>query len=458
MSSAKRPNIVIINPDQMRWDYASCYGHPFIATRNIDRLASMGTRFERAFTASPMCGPSRTSFLTGQYPIEHGVRDYGGDFDPEKPNALSVLGEAGYVRGIWGKDHCFKGDVIGRQYDEGEDICIANMGEHPEYVNAWDSTTLDASSRWNLTKRLTDAGLDFVGRHADGNKPFFLTLNFQDPHPFFACPEPWSKLFRPEQFQLPTNFRRSPINGEIRRLTHWRINSGAVEMPEHDLKRAMATYSGQIRYVDDQVGRILDRLEALDLLNNTIVLFWSDHGEFLGDFGVTHKMPAFFDCLVRVPLVLWDPTGKVQRGVQGNMVELMDGMATILDLCDLSQPFGSHARSLVRGALPRTEIFADAGLLVQQPEDPIEGQTLKAAYEPTSFGPGAMLRTHDWKLCMYADDQGELYNIKNDPHEMRNYFGKPEFSDLQNDMQQRLIQRMLCRGLAPEDLPVAPIH
>lgn len=126
-----RPNIVIINPDQMRWDYASCYGHPFINTRHLDRLAEIGTRFERAFTSSPMCGPSRTSFLTGQYPIEHGVRQYGGTYDQKKPNALKILGEAGYKRAIWGKDHCFAGNVIGSLYDEGDDICIGIIGGTP---------------------------------------------------------------------------------------------------------------------------------------------------------------------------------------------------------------------------------------------------------------------------------------------------------------------------------------
>ena len=243
------PNIVIINPDQMRWDYASCYGHPFINTRNLDRLADMGTRFEYAFASCPMCGPSRTSFLTGQYPIEHGVRNYGGAFPPNKPNALKNLGDAGYVRGIWGKDHVFSGNVIGNQYDEGENICLGIMGEHPEYKKAWDSAVLDVESPWNITKRLTDAGLDFIDRHAGGDRPFFL-LNYQDPHPFFTCPEPWASMFSADQFELPKNFRRGPVEGEIRRLTHWRIHADEVNMPEHDLKRAMAMYAGQIRYVD----------------------------------------------------------------------------------------------------------------------------------------------------------------------------------------------------------------
>ncbi|MCC5972395.1 MAG: sulfatase-like hydrolase/transferase [Pararhodobacter sp.] len=448
------PNIVIINPDQMRWDYASCYGHPFINTKNLDRLAAMGTRFERAFAASPMCGPSRTSFLTGLYPIEHGIRQYGGTYNQAKPNALRVLGDAGYVRGIWGKDHCFKGNVIGSLYDEGEDICIGLMAGHPEYINAWDSTSLDVDSEWNLTKRLTDAGLDFIRRQAGGDRPFFLTLNYQDPHPFFACPEPYSSLFDPAQFMLAPNYRRATVKGEIKRLTNWRIHSNEINMPEDALKRAMAIYAGQIRYVDDQVGRILETLEALDQLENTIILFWSDHGEFLGDFGVTHKIPAFYECLMRVPMVLWDPTGKVSRGVHGNMVELMDGMATVLDLCGLQQPKGSHARSLADASPPRRDIYADAGMMVHQPLDPIPGLRIKGAHPPTPFGPGAMLRTEDWKLCLYAEDQGELFDLRADPAETNNRFNDPELTEIKANLMQRLSQRMMCYGQMPEELPV----
>ncbi len=452
MNQMKRPNIVIINPDQMRWDYASCYGHPFIATRHLDRLAAMGTRFEQAFVSCPMCGPSRTSFLTGQYPMEHGVRDYVGNYAQSKPNALRVLGDAGYVRGLWGKDHCFDGNVIGAMYDEGEDICIGNMDRHPMFVNSHDSAVLDAASEWNLTQRLTDSGLDFIDRHANRDRPFFLTLNFQDPHPFFACPEPWASLFQPEQFDLSPNFRRGPVEGEIRRLTQWRIHSGGMDMPEHDLKRAMAMYCGQIRYVDDQIGRVLAKLEALDILDNTLVLFWSDHGEFIGDYGVTHKIPAFFECLMRVPLVLWDPTGKIARGVYREPVETLDAMATLLELCGLSQPVGSRARPLLSTA-PRTDVFADGGLLLQQPAEPIPGLRLKAPFSPTSHGPGAMLRTSRWKLNEYADDLGELYDLETDPHETTNLYGQPEHAAIQRELQQRMTQRMLCKGQPPEDLP-----
>ncbi|MDO6567904.1 sulfatase-like hydrolase/transferase [Alteromonas sp. 1_MG-2023] len=448
-----KPNIVIINPDQLRWDYLSCYGHKFIETKNIDRLAKMGTLFEHTFASAPMCGPSRVSFLTGQYPIEHGVRQYGGQYDQSKPSALKILGDAGYKRAIWGKDHCFKGNVIGSLYDEGEDICIGIMGQNPNYVNAWDSAELEKDSQWNLTKRLTDSGIDFIKQNANSDQPFFLTLNYQDPHPFFTCPEPYCSLFDSSQFNLPANYRNAPIEKEIRRLTHWRIHSGETDMPSEELKQAMAMYCGQIRYVDDQVGNILDTLKNLELLDNTIIVFWSDHGEFIGDFGVTHKIPAFYECLMRVPLIIYDPTGRLPKGKNTSLVELMDGMATVLDLCNLEQPQGSHAISQVSGKNTRKDIYADAGMMLQQPKEPVANFRIKGAMPPTPYGPGSMLRNEEWKICLYADDQGELYNILQDPNEKENLFDVPQYQDIKTTMMNRLIQRMMCFGQMPERLP-----
>ena len=358
------------------------------------------------------------------------------------------------MRGLFGKDHVFAGqEIIGRHYDEGENICLGALVDHPDYHRAWDTGVHEADSKWNITKRLTDAGIDFIEKHSAGTNPFFVTFNFQDPHPFFACPEPYASLFDPSQFSLPANYRNEPAANEIRRLTHWRVHSGEVDMPEHELRRAMATYCGQIRYVDDQIGRIISTLRNLGLLENTLVLFWSDHGEFVGDFGVTHKLPAFYECLIRVPLVLWDPTNTLPRGVNSDLVEVMDVVATMLDICDLPQPKGSRARSLISHSTARMDVFAEGGTYVQQPQKPVPNLRLKVAAPPTSSGPGVMLRTRKWKLCLYADDQGELFDIELDPHETRNLYNDNVYRDVKNELHERLTRRLMCRGQSPEELP-----
>ncbi|WP_372798489.1 sulfatase-like hydrolase/transferase, partial [Pontiella sp.] len=242
--------------------------------------------------------------------------------------------------------------------------------------------------------------------------------------------------------------------GEPRRLSNWRTNSRSGEATEDDFKKAMAMYCGQIRYVDDQLGRVLDKLEALDILDETVVLFWSDHGEFLGDYGVTHKLAAFYDDIVRVPMVLWDPSGTVARGNQGDLVETMDVFATVLDLCGVPQPAGSRAHSLVRPDYqPRTDIYAEGGVLVAPPEEPIEGANLRAPHGPSHFGPGAMLRSNDWKLCSHSFDGWELYDLQQDPSEKNNLYGDPAYADIAQQLTQRLMARMMCMGQAPEHLP-----
>jgi arylsulfatase A-like enzyme len=449
----RRYNIVIINPDQLRWDYISPNGHSFIDTTHLSRLAAIGTNFSRAFCACPMCGPSRTSAVTGRYPMEHGVRDYVGRMRSDHPNMFQCLEKAGYHRALYGKDHITFEDSIGVHYDEGEDICIGNMDRHPDYTQSWSSGPLAADCEWNLTERLTTAGLDYIERRSRIGQPFFLTLNYQDPHPYFAAPAPYDTLFSQDQFELPENFRREPVNGEPRRMEVWRAHSCSRDAGEADFKKAMAMYCGQIRYVDDQVGRVLDKLEELHLLDSTIVLFWSDHGEFIGDYGVTHKMAAYYDSLVRIPLLLWDPSERIPSGENGNIVEAMDVFATVMDLCGVPQPAGSRACSLLRDDYtPRTDAYAEGGLLISTVDDPIPGACLRAPFGPTHFGPGAMLRTDKWKLCAHSFDCWELYDLENDPCESLNLYANPDYAPVVQELTVRLMQRMLCHGQAPEHL------
>jgi arylsulfatase A-like enzyme len=135
----------------------------------------------------------------------------------------------------------------------------------------------------------------------------------------------------------------------------------------------------------------------------------------------------------------------------------MDAMATVLDLCGLRQPDGSHARSIAGAATPRRDVYADAGMLVRQPQQPVPGLRIKSAQAPSAFGPGAMLRTPDWKLCLYAEDHGELFDLRADPHETTNRFDDPNLTVVKAGLMQRLTQRMMCFGQMPDELPANAI-
>nr|MDO8111068.1 sulfatase-like hydrolase/transferase [Candidatus Sigynarchaeota archaeon] len=457
----KKYNIVLVNPDQFRGDYTTPAGHPFINTKNISRLAARGTYYDYAFTACPMCGPSRVSFVTGTYPCEHRVRNYGGTVDPDSPleTAMTIFRNAGYRSAIYGKDHIVRGPPgvsIGVLYDEGEEFCIGNNDGHPEYKYSWSSGTLtpENSMYHDLTSYLTNEGIDFVKRQAGKDSPFFLTVNYNDPHPYFACPEPYASIFSPLQFELPENFRRAPGPGEIAKLTAWRANSRSLEATDLDFKKAMAMYCGQIRLVDDSLGRIIDAIDESGLIDDTIIVFWSDHGEFVGDFGVTHKFNAFYDCMVRVPVAIWDPSGRLPRGIVPDLVETIDIMASVLDICGLPQPRCSRARSLVApGYRPRADVYAEGGLYIKPMNGHIPGVNLKAPFDPSQWGPGAMIRTGSWKLCVYSNDVGELFDMAHDPHELHNLYDDPEYTRTKLELMERLLKRQLCQGQAPELLP-----
>jgi len=449
-----RPNVVIVNPDQMRHGFMTPAGHPFIATKSLSRLASEGAFFADAYCACPMCGPSRSSFVTGLYPPWHGVLDYGGSLELSRPNALRQLREAGYRMAIYGKDHIFNSNPVGPVYHEGDEFCVGNLDDHPGYRRAWDVATIEKGSKWDTTGRIAQGALAFLESAANAKEPFFLTLNFQDPHPMFACPEPYASMFDPEQFSLPPNFRREPVSGEPRRLSLWREHSRAREASELDFKRAMAFYCGQIRYVDEQLGRVLDALDRLKLADDTVVLFWSDHGEYLGDFGVAHKQAAYYDCLVRVPAILKDPTGRVSSGRVEGLIEAMDLMAGVLDVCGVAQPEGSLAKSVASPSwTPRSDVLACGGLRLRGPGQSLEGFALKAPYAPSQYGPGAMLRTNDWKLVVYADGDEELYNMKDDPFETKSLAADKSFSSVKESLSLRLLHRLLCDGDEPESMP-----
>ncbi|HBE03407.1 MAG TPA: hypothetical protein DC049_13200, partial [Spirochaetia bacterium] len=214
-------------------------------------------------------------------------------------------------------------------------------------------------------------------------------------------------------------------------------------------------YCGQIRYVDDMLCKVIDKLEEKKILNNTIVIFWSDHGEFLGDYGVTHKQLAFYECLIKIPLLIFDPTGSLKPGDFRVFTEAMDVMATIFDIIGLPQVKGSRAQSLVsKNYKARVDVFAEGGLYFQTPQKPFNNYVLKAPHDPSQWGPGAMIRNKNWKLCVYCDDRGELYDIKKDPFEMNNLFDDSEYTDIKTRMMHRLIQRQTCMGQAPELLPM----
>lgn len=350
---------------------------------------------------------------------------------------------------MFGKNHLFTYEKLGDIWDELDEICLGNYDEHPEYQKAFSSFELDPNHGYNITSRLTDEAIAFINRMAQTDEqPFFTWVNYQDPHPAFTCPQPYKDLFDPNTVELPKSFRdfdteKQPIRNQV-----WRKHSDMEACSDEDMRNAIATYMGQIRLVDDSVGRMMDALEESGQMDNTIILFFSDHGELIGDHGMTHKIPAFYDCLSRIPVILKHPDGRWANTTFGGLTEEIDLVPTLLESVGIKPPATMVGKSWkadldANNTLGKETILCEAGGGAPTWKEPIEGYCIKAPQLPTSLGPGAMLRKGDWKITIYHDDRCELYNVQKDPHEMQNLFEDPAFKEIRDELTLLLSKRLL---------------
>lgn len=317
---------------------------------------------------------------------------------------------------------------------------------HPEYLHSFSAFTLADQHEFNITGKLTDEGVGFIQRHVD--QPFFLWLNYQDPHPAFCCPKPYDTMYDPEQITLSkrvTDYdkERQPIKNEV-----FRVHSEMNLCKEEDLRRAIAHYMGQISYVDDSVGRVMDTLKATDRQRKTVVLFFSDHGELLGDYGMTHKNPTFYDCLTRIPTILVHPDGRWQQDVFSGLTEEVDLVPTLLEMLGVAIPPTMIGKSWfadlnAKQDAGKPNILCEAGGGCPTYPAQIEGCVLTAPHASTSFGVGAMLREGSYKLSIYGDDICELYDLQTDPDELCNLYDRPGYETVQANMTLALLKRTM---------------
>ncbi|MFI3213329.1 MAG: sulfatase-like hydrolase/transferase [Eubacteriales bacterium] len=442
----EKMNLIIITPDQMRADYLGCYGNTMVKTPHIDKLANKGVRFDKMYCAAPLCGPSRCSFATSTYFSEHNHRNYWSTISPDVPNIATSLKKAGYQTGMFGKNHLFTYERLGEVWDQLDEVCLGNYDGHPEYVHSFSSFTLADDHEFNITGRLTTEGIDFIKGCEE--KPFFLWLNYQDPHPAFCCPKPYDMMYDPKDIVLSKRVseyvkERQPVKNEV-----FRIHSEMDLCTEDDLRKAIAHYMGQISYVDDSVGRIIDSLKETGNDKKTVILFFSDHGELLGDYGMTHKNPTFYDCLSRIPAILVHPDGRWESETFSGLTEEVDMVPTILETLGVEIPPTMVGKSWKKDLdqkdfVGKKNIICEAGGGNPTYKEPVEGHIINAPHAPTSFGVGAMIREGDYKLSIYGDDICELYNLAQDPDELYNLYDCDGYEKIQNHLTLALLKRIM---------------
>jgi arylsulfatase A-like enzyme len=462
-------NILFIMCDQLRADYLSCYGHPRLATPNIDRLAAMGTRFTRAYVQGSVCGPSRMSFYTGRYVMSHGAT---WNFVP-LPAGERTLGDylraAGVRTAVVGKTHAAS-DVAGitrlsLNPETGAGLLLAEAGFEPyarhdgivpdnalgkhgdvynkylkiknysgsnpwhDYANAGVAADGSIASGWNMrnaklparvdeadaeTAWTTDRAMDFI--REQGEQSWCLHLSYIKPHWPYIAPAPYHAAYGADDCNAPVraDHEREDAHPVYRAF---RQHPEGVSFSRDEVRHTVIpAYMGLVKQIDDHIGRLLAFLEEAGRMGDTMIVFTSDHGDYLGDHWLGEK-EMMFEQGVRVPLIIVDPADQAARNVVSDaLVEAIDLVPTFLDA--LGQTIPDHILEgltllpLLRGGVAPTRdaVFCELDY------------AFYGARQALGLGAdnarAVMVRTQRWKLIHYDGFPPQLFDMANDPHEL----------------------------------------
>ena len=442
----ERPNILWFCTDQQRYDTIRALGNDLIRTPHTDRMVREGTSFTQAYAQSPVCTPSRASFLTGRYARTTRCRQNGQQIPAYERLLSRHFADEGYVCGLAGKLHlssCAAGRVENR-IDDG--YTVFHWSHHPQpdwpengytqwlaaHGKTWDGlynggyetpyVKEGVPSEFHQTTYCAEKTIEFL-RENQG-RPWFFSFNCFDPHHPFDPPADYLARYNVDEMPLP-KVRPGELTDKPRYQkldSKWAHNEPGYfdvqAMTDHDRREVTAAYYAMVELIDDQLGRILSALEETDQLDNTIVIVMSDHGEMLGDHGLYLKGPHFYDVSVRVPLVLRFPAKITAANRFDGLVELIDLAPTLCDLAGIDHYDGFQGRSLAQICSGDTQphrhfVFSEY----------YNAWTHHHAY-------GSMLRTLQEKIVVYhGTEDGELYDLEKDPDEFDNLWNKPEHRD-----------------------------
>ncbi len=493
--SVRQPNILLITSDQQHWSTLGAI-NPSIRTPALDRLCAEGTRFSRAYCPNPVCSPSRSSIITGQYPSVHGCWTIGVKLAESVPTVGASLSAAGYATSLIGKAHfqplasrpgseslecqptlrdldfwrSFHGPWYGFDHIEvarnhadeahaGQHYAIW-MEEHglPDWRDyfqdppgqprrhavrrhAWDLPEQFHYTHW--TGERTVAAID---RAVAAERPFFCWASFHDPHPPYLVSEPWASMYDPADMVpgtlTPGEHDANPPHFGLTQqskpdFSPWRetpYGNHGFHSHLHDpaaLRRDMAVYYGMISFMDHEIERILGRLDHHGITGDTLVVFTTDHGHFLGQHGLTAKGAFHYEDLIRLPFLVRFP-GRVPAGVESSAMQ---------SLVDLAPTFLASAGLPVPGRMQGLDQFPtwSGGPAVRR------RTVVENRHQPTAVH----LRTYvddRYKLTVYrGHDYGELFDLREDPGEVRNRWADPAYAGVRAELCMAALQEEIAR-------------
>ncbi|MFR9708121.1 sulfatase [Paenibacillus sp. MB22_1] len=464
LQTNKRPHVFFLMCDELRADSLGYMGNSIVKTPHLDNLSKDAVIFENAYTNCPMCVPARASMMTGRNPISNGVLDNAMlMIDDEKP-LPDLLRQNGYTTTLFGKLHVHRSaEEIGfEEFQSGygdpytsflgikdpemrkKSSYKKNEGDIPLVIHGESPTHPDQTP----CSRLTEDYIRRISEIPGSDKPIFHHLSLHDPHTPYMPTKPYSEMYDPAQMPLPPNAGRSLDDKPITHRYFHKVR-GFDKLTEEDYRKSLASYYGLVTHVDDRIGKVIARLKELELYDDSLIIFTSDHGSMMGEHGFVEKWGHMYEPVVRIPLLV-----KLPQNVNGGMrldtfAEIIDILPTILDAAGIAVPEEVQGKSLLpvcRGESKehRTEAHSQyfCGSLHREP--------------------ALMIRDHQWKLTIYPEQEsiheklygdhylkyssffdlplveGELYDLLSDPYEQHNLFDNPKYAAQKEEMLSKL--------------------
>ncbi|WP_281890622.1 sulfatase [Paenibacillus sp. YYML68] len=464
MSTPKRPHVFFLMCDELRADTLGFMGNDIVKTPHLDQLAADSVIFENAYTNCPMCVPARASMMTGRNPISHGILDNAMRMVDDEQPLPHLLRENGYTTTMYGKLHVHLTpeecgfDEFQYGYPDPYTSFLGirdhemrrkstfkkNEGDIPLVIHGVSPTDPDETS----CSRLVDDYIERISAVKESGQPIFHYLSILDPHTPYMPTKPYADLYDPAEMPLPPNAGRTLEDKPITQRYFHKVR-GFDKLNEEDYRKSLASYYGLVTHVDDRMGKVIARLKELDLYDDALIIFTSDHGAMMGEHGFIEKWGHMYEPVVRIPLLVKLPKNANKGTRLDTFAEIIDLLPTVLDAADIPLPDHVQGRSLLpvcRGEVKvhRTEVHSQyfCGSIHVEP--------------------AMMLRDAEWKLTLYPEQEsiheklygdhylkyspffdgplvgGELYDLRNDPHEMNNLFGNPDYAEQQVRMEARL--------------------
>jgi choline-sulfatase len=428
VATPRKPNILFVMADQLAAQFLAPYGHKLVQTPNLSRLAREGVVFENCYSTSPLCAPARATVMNGLLSSRTGVYDNAAEFPSAIPTWAHYLRIAGYQTCLSGKMHFVGPDQLhGLEERLTTDIYPADFGWTPDWrlkqerIDWWyhnmtsvlqpgiaeisNQLEFDDDVCFQATRKLYDYA------RFTPEKPFALMASFTHPHDPYAARKKFWDLYKDEDIELPSvpKMERAQLDAHSQRL----YDVSAMDdytVTHADIRAARHGYFANISYVDDLLGQLINTLEATGQLDNTTIIFTSDHGDFLGERGLWYKM-SYLEPAAHIPLIIWNPKSYKPRRVK-EPVSLADIAPTIAAI--------GGTTALAR-AVDGRSLVAQLEGAEENPEATAWGEYLAEG----AVAPLYMVRRGPWKFIHSPVDPDQLFNLVDDPLELNNLTSHP---------------------------------